>query len=86
MLRPRVGDVVAVEWTDAWVDLDETRESDWKDEKRAVTFGVLRRNGDIVTVVSEPFADGENRATTHIPRGIVLRIRVLERGEDVGDR
>jgi hypothetical protein len=78
-VTPRLGDVVAVEWLDAWCDQDETTEGDWRDEKRPTTYGVLRRLGDVVTVVGEPFADGQNRATTHIPRAIVQRIRVLER-------
>lgn len=79
-VKPRIGDIVAVEWLDAWCDQDETTESDWKNEKHATTYGVLRRNDDIVTVVGEPFSDGQNRATTHIPRAIVQRVRVLERG------
>lgn len=78
-MTPRLGDIVAVEWLDAWCDQDETNPADWRDEKRATTYGVLRRNGDVVSVVSEPFADGDNRSTTHIPRAIVQRIRVLER-------
>lgn len=78
MARPKAGDIVAVEWIDAWCDEQETREHDWKDSCVVTTYGVLRRNGDVVTVVSEPFKDGVGRSTTHIPRPLVRRVRRLE--------
>lgn len=78
--RPRIGDVVAVDWVDAWFDPDETKEKDWRDSAPVTTYGILRRNGDVVTVVGEPSFDDQCRATTHIPRGMVQRIVVLHRG------
>lgn len=81
-MRPKVGDIVAVEWSDAWFDQDETTAADWKDNMNMTTHGVLARDGEVVTVVGEPADDGRGRATTHIPRAIVRRIRVLERKGD----
>lgn len=78
--RARLGDVVAVDWLDAWCDNETTTEKDWKGSFPVTTYGILCRNGDVVTVVGERFPGDEGRSTTHIPRVIVQRITVLQRG------
>jgi len=75
--KAKIGDIVAVEWQDAWCIHEESSENDWADSFALTTYGILRRNGDIVTVESETNVNGEGRCTTHIPRGIVSRIRRL---------
>lgn len=80
-MKAKIGDVVAVEWEDAWFDQDEVSPIDWKDVMEMTTYGELRRLDPVVTVAGEPIAGGRDRATTHIPKAVVKRIRVLERRE-----
>lgn len=77
MPAARIGDAVAVEWEDAWIDHSESSPQDWKDGCPVTTYGVLLRRGKVVTVGSEVMPDGQYRATTHIPNGMVKRIRRL---------
>lgn len=76
--KVKIGDVVEVKWMDAWCDQSTTAESDWMDSCTVLTYGVLRRSGGVVTVVSEVFEDGRGRGTTHIPRVMVRSVRRLK--------
>lgn len=71
----KVGDLVAVTWTDAWFDEPATTPDQWKDDCPMVTYGRLMRKGPIVTVAGEDAGPGEYRSVSHIPRGMVKRIR-----------
>ena len=79
---PRIGDLVEVEWLDAFYDHDTSRTHDWLDECRTFTRGELVRNTeDICSIAGETFpATGEYRAVTHIPRPMVVRVVLLRRG------
>lgn len=74
-MRAKLGDVVSVEWFDAWCDQGQTRVADWANDCPVTTYGVLMRRGLVVTVVSEELPDGEYRTSTHIPAAMVKRIR-----------
>jgi hypothetical protein len=77
-MKAKLGDVVAVDWLDAWYDESETNEADWKSSMPVTTYGVLRRDGETVTVVGETLEAGVvSKGTTHIPRGMVVKIRKL---------
>jgi len=86
MPAPEVGEValgatVRVEWYDAWSDEGQTKRQDWHDDMRVETVGTLERDtARIVSVAAERFPDEEDtfRSVTHIPRGIVESIKVLE--------
>lgn len=77
----KIGDVVAVEWDDAWCDQGETVPVDFRSSTPVTTYGILLRKGSIVTVAAEVMPDNQYRASTHIPKGMVTRIRKLAEGE-----
>ena len=79
--RARIGDLVRVEWQDAWVDHDESEVRDWKDAMPVSTLGYLLRDRPVVSVAAERLPDGKYRCVTHIPRSIVEKVEVIRRGD-----
>lgn len=76
--------LVLVEWLDAWFDDDQEGPEDARDDYPVRTVGFLLRTGSVVSIAQEILPDGEGfRAVTHIPGGMVTRIRALETGEEL---
>lgn len=75
--------LVEVEWVDAWYDPDEMRLSEFKPSYSVTTVGYLSRDEeDVVSVSQEALEDEDTfRATTHIPRALVVSITPLNREE-----
>jgi hypothetical protein len=73
--------LVEVEWLDAWFERDEQTIDDMKDDEPITLVGYLvRDNPRLVSVAQEWLRDDDNfRATTHIPRSLVVRITPLAR-------
>lgn len=71
----KIGDVVAVEWEDAWIDHTETSEEDWKDECLFWTFGiVVGMTQKKISVAMDVRYDAMYRSVAHIPWSIVKEI------------
>lgn len=70
-----VGDVVEVEWTDAWEDDEDEDATLWRDLYPVHTLGVVRRLYPVLSISTEtlPAADGY-RSVTHIPLGMVQKV------------
>lgn len=77
----KVGDIVAVEWTDAIIRSEGDHDGVYPPVK-AITYGklIVKAKRHIV-VAHEEFIDedtkGDLRQVTTIPRGMVDRVRVL---------
>jgi len=70
--------IVAVTWIDAIFDPDEQRTT-FSTPPKVTTYGkLLADNEDYVRVAGEVFEDGTCRATTTIPKGMVLGVRRLK--------
>ena len=80
-----VGDVVAIEWDDAWAEFGQAKLEGLADYCIVTTFGILIRDSrDVVSIAwermgdeDEPVEKTEYRSVTNIPRGMVRSIRVL---------
>ena len=72
----KIGDLVAVVWEDAWVDVAEHTEQDWKDEAVYTTFGlVVGLTEKLVRVTQDVFEDGGTyRCVTHIPLSLIVSV------------
>lgn len=78
---PQLGDVVSVEWEDAWTEGGQyyTFES-IADEESCIcqSVGFLIRNDEVgITIAREGARDGRFRGVQHIPRSMVRLARVL---------
>jgi len=79
LARASVGDIVRVDWLDAWEDTGPIQEKDWRDTYPVTTYGILVRLGETVTIAAEALPEGDGyRGVTHVPVGVVIRIVVLE--------
>jgi hypothetical protein len=72
--------VVLVTWHDAWADAEQHDSGEWRSDYLVRTTGFLVREGaDIVSIAQEILPDEDGyRAVTHIPRGMVEGMTLLE--------
>ena len=75
----RVGQILIVEWDDAWIDESETRAHDWKDAWATMTYGLcVRDTPKLISIAQDKQPDDVYKGVTHIPRAIVRKIRRLK--------
>lgn len=78
---PQLGDVVSIEWEDAWTESAQYYTFDSIAEAESCicqSVGFLIRNDEVgVTIAREGAPDGRFRGIQHIPRSMVRAARIL---------
>jgi hypothetical protein len=85
-----LGDIVDVTWRDAWCETTEQQLDEFDDDIQNRTMGrMVRYTRSLISVAPEemgvepddvPLRSRTWRGVTHIPRCLVIEVRVIEKG------
>jgi hypothetical protein len=74
--------IVLVTWQDAWADSEQHERAEWRSDYLVLTTGFLVRDEPDIVSVAQEILPEEDRAVTHIPRGMIEDLTCLRGGHD----